>query len=149
MIKPQNQPNNIPLIVLLIGTTILAIPAVFGTFALLETSSGPGISLNDFPGKILFLISIGGFLLFAGYILTACFRRHSSIFWFFSMFYNFALGGCYWYLIFKSLLDSPKNFNVDIFGIILLLVPLWTVFVSISSAYYFKFALFNKNSHYL
>ena len=149
MIKPQNQPNNTSLILILIGTTILAIPALPGTFALLDTSSSYGINLNDFSGKILFLISISGFLLFAGYILTAIFRWHSRIFWSFSMLYNLALSSCYWYLIFTTFSGSLKNFNGDLSEGLFLLVPIWTVFVTVASGYYLKFSLLNNKSVHL
>jgi len=149
------QPKKLPIILILIGTTILAFPAAYGTFALFDTSSsltgggGNSIFAKDSFGKLLFFVSAAGFALFAGYILTAIFRRHSRIFWFFSTVYNFILSGCYLYfLLAEFFYKATVNFNI-IFEIMtnpVLLLPLWTIFVTVSSAYYFRFCFSSKKS---
>lgn len=139
----EASPKKLPLILILIGTTILAFPAAFGTVALFDTSPSY-IGVKELPGQILFCISVGGFLLFAGYILTAIFRRHSSIFWFCSMLYNFGLSGCYIYLYVTVLPYSNISLSEILFDDLVnpyLLVPLWTIFVTIASGYYFRFAI--------
>jgi hypothetical protein len=147
MTNLQKQPNNIPLILILIGTTFLAFPAALGTFALFDTS-GSGIHVSETPGLALFGISIAGFLLYAGYILTSLCRRHSSLFWFFSMLYNLALSGVYWYLIFLEFLANPKGLVMNATESTVLLVPLWTSFVTIASGYYCLFPLFRQKTEY-
>ncbi len=139
----KTPPKKLPLILILIGTTILAFPAAIGTVALFDTSS-TFTGVKDLSGQILFCISVGGFGLFAGYILTAIFQRHSSIFWFCSMFYNFGLSCCYIYIFLTELTASPARLNETIFNAWrnpFFLILLWTIFVTIASGYYFRFAI--------
>lgn len=139
----EASPKKLPLILILIGTTILAFPAAVGTIALFDEFS-PGVGTMNSSGQILFCISVGGFLLFAGYILTALLRRHNCVFWFCSMLYNFGLSGCYVYLFVTVLPDSNINLSEILFDDLInpyLLVPLWTIFVTIASGYYFRFAI--------
>ncbi len=143
----NHPPKNLPLILILIGTTILAFPAAFGTIALFDTSPS-GINVEDSSGQILFCISVGGFGLYAGYILTAIFRRHSSVFWFCSMLYNFGLSCGYIYIFFAELKTSPARAAETIFNALsnpYFLILFWTIFVTIASGYYFRFAVRPKN----
>ncbi len=144
----NHPPKNLPLILILIGTTLLAIPAAIGTIALLDTSSSSFAGVKDLPGQILFCISVGGFGLYAGYILTAIFRRHSSVFWFCSMLYNFGLSCGYIYIFFAELKTSPARAAETIFNALsnpYFLILFWTIFVTIASGYYFRFAVRPKN----
>ena len=139
----QETARNSPLIIILIGTSLLAIPAALGTFALFDTSSPASINVENFLGTALFTISICGFFLFAGYIFTAIFRQHNRIFWLCSAIYNFCISAFYVvaFIYGLSLYDnfSPGDILVFISNPIVLL-PFWTIFVTISSFYYFKFA---------
>lgn len=141
-----------PLVLILIGTTILAIPAAYGTFALFDGSPGAGansIFVKDWLGKLLFFVSVSGFALFAGYILTAIFRRHSRIFWLCSALYNFGLSCCYGYFIFGGIISSfVLSGGIDVDGLKnpVILMPLWTSFVAASSVYYFRIAASTKIS---
>lgn len=145
----QTKPRKFPLILILIGTTILAIPAAFGTAVLLDFSATNSVNVEDASGKFLFCLSLAGFALFAGYILTAIFRRHNCVFWLCSGLYNFALLGCYSYFLLAEAQLSPDFFGKALLGVLenplsffsFLLLPLWLIFVTVSSAYYFKFAL--------
>lgn len=141
----STEPKRLPLTLILIGTTLLAIPAAFGTIALFDTSS-PGAS-GDFPVNILLWVSISGFVLFAGYILTAVFRRHNSIFWLCSLIYNLGLSCCYIYFFIAEAASTSDPLNQSLFNFWenpLLLLPLWTIFVAAASGYYFKFAMLPK-----
>lgn len=131
----RTPPNNLPLVLILIGTILLAFPAAFGTIALFDTSSF-GVGINELPGQILFCISIGGFGLLAGYIMTAIFRRHSGIFWLCSMLYNFGLSCCYFYLLVFTQNDSLTESAEVVWSSPYILIPLWTIFVIIASGYY-------------
>jgi hypothetical protein len=135
----NTSPRKFPLIIILIGTTLLAIPATYGTFALFDTSAN-GVNVKEFFGKVLLVISIGGFALFAGYILTAIFRRHSKIFWLCSALYNFGLSCCYVY-IFLGEFSGVSDFSVANLINLYWLLPLWTIFVTFSSVYYLKYFL--------
>lgn len=137
-------PKKLPLNIILIGTSLLAIPAAFGTYALIEDPFLTDFKVENFTGKELFLISICGFLLFAGYILTAVFQKHSRIFWFCSAIYNLCISTFYVLVAIYGLFFADKftsgNIIVWIFSPAVLL-PFWTIFVTISSFYYFKFVL--------
>lgn len=148
MENTKTKPRKFPLILILIGTTILAVPAAFGTFVLLDQSRTTSLNIADSSGKTLFCISIVGFALFAGYILTAIFRRHSRVFWLCSALYNFALLSCYLYFLLAEAQISPVFFGKAIRGILenpvsffsFLLLPVWLIFVTVSSIYYFNFS---------
>jgi hypothetical protein len=123
-----DKPRLFPLVLILIGTTILALPAAYGTFILLAdtfSSSRSNWSLN-----FLILIPLAGFMLFAGYILTAIRQNHKVILWLGSMLYNLGLSGAYAYFIFG-------DGNLSIFAFL----PVWTLFVAGVSAYYLKHSL--------
>lgn len=133
-----------PLIITLIGTSLLAIPAAFGTFALIENPSSGSLNFENFISKALLLISICGFILFAGYILTAIFQRHSKVFWLCSAIYNFCISGFYVLITIYGLFFSDKSTSGAVISFIfspVVFLPFWTIFVTISSFYYFKFAL--------
>ena len=147
----QLAPKRLPLIIILIGTTLLAFPAAFGTLALFESSSSSGPGMNDWAGQTLFCISVGGFGLFAGYILTAIFNRHYSIFWLSSTLYNFGLSCCYGYSLLAELTGSPIHLIDNLFNAWknpVFLILFWTIFVTIASGYYFKFSVSPKKLNF-
>jgi hypothetical protein len=140
------KPKKYPLIIILIGTSILAVPAALGTFALFDNSTF-GASNNNLSWTLI-LISVTGFLLFAGYILTAIFNRHYSLLWFCSFLYNLGLSGCYIFYMFWAYAQSPfmslpKSFYHTLTSGVWLL-PAWTLFVTAASFYYLKHSLFPK-----
>ena len=138
LIKPKKYPLNI----ILIGTTILAVPAAFGTFALLDNSSSG--TPDGYIAEILLLTSIIGFLLFAGYILTAIFQKHTSILWFCSTLYNLALCCAYAAIFFGLYTQSGISFPIFCYNVLTSgswLLPAWTTFVTGASAYYLKHVL--------
>lgn len=147
IMKKLTEPKRLPLTIILIGTTLLAIPAAFGTFALFDTSlHAPG---DNVWISILFWVSISGFVLFAGYILTAVFRRYNSIFWLYSLIYNLGLSCCYIYFFIAAASSTSLASSQSLFNFWenpLLLLPLWTIFVAAASGYYFKFSLLLKKS---
>ncbi|HEX8288252.1 MAG TPA: hypothetical protein VF556_09660 [Pyrinomonadaceae bacterium] len=120
----KTTPRKSPLILIIIVTSILAIPGfavLLDQFTMMSFLEKP---LERLPA-IIFLIA--GFILFAGYIWTAISGRHNRLFWLFSTLYNLAQTGiCFL---------TPS--------FIFFVVSLWTIFVMISSIYYFSFA--NKN----
>jgi hypothetical protein len=143
----KTAPRKLHLILILIGTSLLAVPAVFGTFALLDTSAmGPDA---DQPiGKALLAISITGFVLFSGYILTAIFNHYNPILWLLSLLYNGALSVCYVGFLGWALLASMFSPEA-IFGLLTggsWILPMWTIYVTIASGYYLKHSFCrNKN----
>ncbi len=139
----ESRPRKLFLVLILIGTSILAVPGAFGTAALFDTSP-IGVSVRDYPGKFLLCLSISGFLLFAGYILTAIFRHYYSVFWLFSMMYNVGLSCCCVYFLLGDVQVSPTSLYDAFYDAtvnLYFLFPAWTMFVAVGSGYYFKFAL--------
>lgn len=139
----ESQPRKLFLVLILIGTSIFAVPAAFGTVALFDNSPG-GVGVEDSSGMFLLCLSISGFLLFAGYILTAIFRRYYSVFWLFSMIYNIGLSCCYVYFFLGDVQVSPGSIYDAFYDSVVnlyVLFPVWTMFVAVGSGYYFKFAL--------
>jgi hypothetical protein len=149
MTNLNDQPNRIPLILILIGTTILAIPGAFGTYILAGASPGDGFIFDNVIVKVLLTVAIAGFVLFAGYIQSAVSRSYNSTFWLCSMIYNLGLSVVYWAFLFYALFSSPQSFLDDAKSSLILLVPAWTVFVTGASGYYYRFALSVKKSEYL
>ena len=136
------QPRKFPLILILIGTTLLAIPAALGTFALFDTSSSNGINHSDAP--FLLWISLAGFFLYASYILMAIFRRHFAVVWFFSTLYNLGLSCVYLYGAAWIYVESKMSIFAFLYAALssgIGLLPLWTIFVTIASGYYLKHSL--------
>ena len=137
------QPRKLFLFLILIGTSIVAVPAAFGTVVLFDGSPS-SIGVKDSFGKFLFCLSISGFALFAGYILTAIFKRYYSIFWLFSMIYNIGLTICYICLFLSDVKITPASIYDVLYESVInmyILFPVWTIFVAAASGYYFKFAL--------
>lgn len=145
----ENQPRKIFLTLILIGTTLLAIPTAIGLYFLHNETSGLKLKTEDSARLLLLLIPVGGFLLYAGYILTAVFRRHNSIFWCLSMVYNLLLSCAYWFvLVFGDGGSLPKS-GLSLFENPILLLPIWTSFVTYASAYYCFYPLSDKQSKYI
>lgn len=145
----ENQPRKIFLTLILIGTTILAIPSAIGLFYLYKETSGLELKTEDSAWLLLLLIPLAGFLLYAGYILTAVFRRHSSIFWCLSMVYNFLLSCAYWLAMTNGFGGSPGQFLSSLHESPILLLPVWTSFVTYASGYYCFYPFSDKRSKYI
>ena len=142
------EPRKYPLILILIGTTILAIPAALGTLVLFDDSSFGG-SPKGAGGELLIYISIAGFVLFAGYILTAIFKKHSSLLWLGSTLYNLAVSFGYFYLGYELFKTDNAPILTHLKIILtsgMWLLPSWTIFVTIASGYYLKHALLPKKT---
>jgi hypothetical protein len=145
----QTAPRKLHLILILIGTSLLAIPAALGTFALFDTTA-TGLNANDPIGKYLLAISVTGFVLFSGYILTAVFNHYNPVLWLLSLLYNGALSLCYLGFVGWALLEcmfAPEG----IFAFLnsgSWLLPMWTIYVTLASGYYLKHS-FRRNKNIL
>lgn len=147
----ETAPKKLHLILILIGTTILAAPAALGTFALLDPTGGSQIDTEHILARSLLAISITGFVLFAGYILTAIFRHYNPVLWLLSLLYNGALSLCYlgfigWGLV--AMVADGLSMHA-VYGFLTSgawLLPTWTIYVTYASGYYLKHSLRpNKN----
>jgi FtsH-binding integral membrane protein len=146
--KIETAPRKLHLILILIGTSILAIPAALGTYALLDMSSNSQWDADKSLSKALVAISILGFALFSGYILTAIFNRYNPALWLSSMIYNAALSLCYLGFIGSSVAAESFSFQA-VYGFLTSgawLLPVWTIYVTVASGYYLKHSFRpNKN----
>ena len=141
-VKPTSR--KLPLILILIGTAILSIPGAVGTFLLLDAVGFSfGFTGEQLYGKLVLLIAVAGFALFGGYISAYRRERHNSLFWLCSAFYNFGLTAFMFYFLLYDFIASPaataRHFAQTINEPFWLL-PVWTIFVTIASLYYCKFA---------
>lgn len=147
-IKPA--PSKLPLFFILAGTTLLAAPAALGTFALLDPTGSYNLDTEHTLSRSLLAISITGFVLFSGYILTAIFNHYNPVLWLLSLVYNAALSLCYLGFIGWGLM-AAFNSSDDIFDFLFAgawLLPVWTIYMTIASGYYLKHS-FRRNKNIL
>ena len=128
----QNQPTLIPLILIVIGTTLLAIPSSYGTLLLLidQLSFQHGIgSVAKSPEYLACsAASVFGFLLLFGYYWTLFTKRHFVLFWAASAVFNLMIALIVLIFAFEPLLSIELQ--------PLFLFPVWVLFVAASSIYY-------------
>jgi hypothetical protein len=130
----KTQPNIVPLILMIMGTCLLAIPSTMGTLALLfdGSSSSPGVRGNG--RMFLLILSLAGFGLLLGYFLTLIFRRYIFIFWLCSGLYNLALSCLSGYIVAVEILPRIHGLYSDLPWLLLFIG--WLFFMTISSGYY-------------
>jgi hypothetical protein len=132
--KLNYQPNLLPLILITIGSTLLAVPGAFGSMFLFMFAAEGVKSAN--PASLLIpLPAVIGFGLLFGYYWTLVKKRHIGWFWMVSLIFNglisklCLLGVAY--ALYESGFKSPGESLFALF-------PLWTLFVAFASGYYFK-----------
>lgn len=142
----QNQPNLLPLNLILLGSCLLAIPGAGGGLFLFATAFdsiskiGSGTDTSNFLMMLLPVPVIIGFLLLGGYIWTAVKKRFVKWFWILSGSFNLILTLLSGGFVVKMFYENFKTLSTnDLPKIIFLLFPLWTLFVAIFS---FKYAMF-------
>lgn len=132
-IRDLSKPNIVPLIVMTIGTTLMAVPGLIGTLMLIDTNTGAAPRENF--ANVLLAISLAGFVLYFGYILTLIFRRYNFLFWLFSALYNAGLTAAYLYFI--GIAANNASSYPDLTGVVMVLLFMaWMVFMTGSSGYY-------------
>lgn len=131
--KDNSKPNLLPLIFIIIGSCLLALPGAYGAIFLFAFA-GEGVSHN--PLALLFpLPAIIGFGLLFGYIWTAVTKRFIGWMWGVSFLFNLIVSllgllGAFYYLA-----EARRN---EGYFIAVILFPVWTIFVAAASAYYFR-----------
>lgn len=142
----QKQPSSLPLIIILIGTTILAVPAIIINYLFIEAANSKSSDAGNALTAALLCVTVFGFILFAGYILTAVFRRHNPVLWFFSMIFNLILCACYSLALSGSGEGLSPKFAGASPETLISVLPFWTFFVMLASGYYLFFGRFDKKS---
>lgn len=143
VVMNQNQPNLVPLVLILTVSLILAVPGglggIFLFVAAIDALNKPFKSNGDtnLLALLLPLPVIIGFLLLGGYIWTAVKRRFVKWFWLISAGFNLVIfllsGGFLLKMTYENF--NPTDTN-DYPKLIFLLFPLWTLFVTIASVKY-------------
>lgn len=130
--KDNSQPNLIPLIFIIAGSCLLALPGAYGAmflfmFAFEGAGSNPLAFFLPFPAVI-------GFSLLFGYIWTIVTKRFIGWLWGVSFFFNLIASVISVFGAFYFFMDVR---GLDGYAILFVLFPVWTVFVTVASAYYF------------
>ena len=130
--KDNSKPNPIPLLFIIAGSCLLALPGIYGAFFLFMFASEGGPS-NPLA-LLLPLPPVIGFALLFGYIWTAVTKRFVGWLWAVSFFFNLiasvaSFSGMAYY--------SMETTKIDAYAGLFILFPIWTLFVTIASAYYF------------
>ena len=122
----------------MLGSGILAIPGSAGTYFLLYAAID---SLNGRFDELalLFPVALIGYCLLFGYFWTNWTKRFVKWFWIISMIYNLFItlaGGIYIFNWASAIFYLPNNKSDVLIGLLLMLFPIWTLFVTIASAKY-------------
>jgi hypothetical protein len=131
--KDNSKPNLLPLIFIIIGSCLLALPGAYGAIFLFAFA-GEGARSN--PLSLLIpLPAIIGFGLLFGYIWTAVTKRFVGWLWMVSFLFNLivsllSLLGAFYYV--------AEARRIEGYEISFVLFPVWTIFVAAASAYYFR-----------
>lgn len=138
----MKKPNFVPLVLIVVLTSLLAIPSAIGTFVLFDKNSG-GASFDNATTNQLIVVSLAGFALLFGYYATALTKKFSAVFWICSFLYNLVLGVVYVYFLAMSVSDVLKysNFPEILFPF---LFTSWIWFVAAASLYYARCARQSK-----
>ncbi|MDQ2746073.1 MAG: hypothetical protein M3T96_02295 [Acidobacteriota bacterium] len=138
-------PKRLPLTILLIGTSLLAIPGIGMTLMLIVVlfdSARDRLTL-----AMMLFAPIAGFALLFGYIRAFKSKEYNPVFWLLSTLYNLTISGFILYLLLSESISSSGEMDQilkNVWGNPLYPFLLWTMFVTIASGYYCKFAYANK-----
>jgi len=139
----KNQTDTLPLRLIIIGSILLALPALYGTMFLFifaaEAITKPynAEGSSNLLGILYPLPAIIGFLLLGGYIWTAIRKRFINWFWWISAIFNLLItllsGG---FLVKMAYENIRTSASPNILALLFFLFPLWTLFVTIASVKY-------------
>ncbi len=116
-------PNKIPLIVITIVSTLLAIPGGYGSIFLLDIGFDFAKDFSIF-GLLVVLPPIIGFSLLYGYYWTLFHQRITKWFWIVSFLFNLMIT-----ISSIIFLVSISDKKITPIGSLIFLFPLWTAFV--------------------
>lgn len=130
--KDNTKPNLIPLLFIIVGSCLLALPGLYGSMFLFmftaDAIDNPLLLLLPLPPVV-------GFALLFGYFWTIVTKRFIGWLWSVSFLFNLLITLIGFAGFFLYLMDAPGVENPAEF---LILFPLWTTFVTVASGYYFR-----------
>jgi len=148
----KNKPNLKPLILIVIGSSILAFPGIYGGIFLFifaaEAVTKPFQSTSEwgFIGILFPLPVVIGFLLLGGYIWTIAKKRFIKWFWIISAIFNLLVTLVSFGLLFKLAYQNiMTSDSPNILALLFFLFPLWTAFVTVASLKYSSYKSANAD----
>jgi hypothetical protein len=130
--KDNSKPNLLPMIFIIIGSCLLALPGAYGAFFLFIFA---GEGLNGNPLYLLIpLPAIIGFALLFGYIWTAVTKRFVAWLWAISFLFNLIVSLVSGLAMFYYFTEERVFAG---YPILFILFTGWTIFVTVASGYYF------------
>jgi hypothetical protein len=130
--KDNSKPSLMPLFFIIVGSSLLALPGIYGAFFLFMFAFEGG---RQNPLALLLpLPPIIGFSLLFGYIWTAVTKRFVQRLWAASFLFNLALTILSLLAVSYSFIETQVHGGFPILSILFIG---WTLFVSVVSAYYF------------
>lgn len=132
--KQNKEISLLPLIFIIIGSSLLALPGIYGSIFLVYFAF-EGLKSFNFLTLLLPVPALVGFALLFGYYHAIFRKKFVFAFWLSSAIYNFILAalsffGCVY-------LFSDKTIEIY-WSLFYFTFPIWTSFVAISSVYYLK-----------
>lgn len=139
----EKPPNLVPLILILTGSIILAIPGagggIFLFIAAIDAITKP-FNYNGDSNLYMLLFPVPvviGFLLLGGYIWTMVKKRFVKWFWLISAGFNLLITLLSGGFLVKMFYENLKPLSLDdLPKVLFLLFPIWTLFVTIASIKY-------------
>ncbi|HEX8738079.1 MAG TPA: hypothetical protein VF721_22285 [Pyrinomonadaceae bacterium] len=130
--KDNSQPRLLPLILIIVGSLLLALPGAYGAFFLFFFAAEGG---KENPLYLLIpLPAVIGFALLFGYIWTAITKRFVAWLWAISFLFNLIVSVTSGLAMFYYLTETR---HIAGYEILFVLFIVWTIFVTAASGYYF------------
>ena len=141
-----SQPTPIPLIIIAIINSLLAVIGTYALWALKTRILNHHYADLQSRSRKIMIMGIAGFAFHIGYLLTLVTGSHWAVFWLLSALYNTIYLKYYTITIFKHLKVSrkPNPFNKIHYGELFITAIFlgWSLFVATVSAYYFILAAY-------
>ncbi|HEX8247529.1 MAG TPA: hypothetical protein VF599_05050 [Pyrinomonadaceae bacterium] len=130
--KDNSKPNMAPLLFIIAGSCLLALPGIYGAFFLFMFAfeGGPTNPL----ALLLPLPPVIGFLLLFGYIWTAVTKRFVGWLWAISFFFNLIVSATSALALVYFFMETRQTTGYEILFILFIG---WTIFVTAVSGRYF------------
>jgi hypothetical protein len=131
--KDNSKPSLLPLLFIIAGSCLLALPGIYGAFFLFMFAAEEGG--RNVSALLLPLPPVIGFSLLFGYIWTAVTKRFVGWLWAVSFFFNLIVSATDALAMFYYFKETHQIAGYEILFILFIG---WTIFVTIASGYYFR-----------